>query len=448
MRSVSRTRAPMAPGRVPLLGHLPALHRDPLSFVHSLRSQGSLIRIRIGARTVHVVTSPDLVRTITVTEARSFDKGVMFEELRGHLGHGLVTSSGTFHHRQRRLVQPAFHHQRIAAHAGTMARLSAARAQSWVPQQPLDIAGELDALTLDILIRTLFHGERTPGVETAVRHWLSVKHQAMRRALSPLPPWTDRLRPHRGGHDAARLATLRLRRELGALIRDRRKQDGGAEDLLHMLLEARDPGTGETMSDAEVEDELLTLFVAGTGTLSAALAWTFHELAQHPGVRGRLHAEVDEVLAGRPAGAEDASKLPYTRAVLTEVLRLHPVWLLMRRTLTTVELEGVELPPGEEVFFSPHSLHQDPRWYPRPERFDPERWLPEGDTRPPRGAFVPFGAGNRLCIGEGFAWLEMLAILSAVVQRWQLVPSSARRVRPRVGTVVRPDRLVMVPVPR
>jgi cytochrome P450 len=239
-----------------------------------------------------------------------------------------------------------------------------------------------------------------------------------------------------------------LRDLLGLLVAQRRAELVDHGDLVSMLMLARNPRTGEQMNDAEVCDELLTLFVAGIGTVSAALAWACHELSRHPQVDARLSAELRAVLSGRLPTAADTGELRYTRRVIQEVLRLHPVWLLMRRAVAPVEVGGIELAPGDEVFFSPHALHRDPSLYPEPDRFDPDRWLTARCSGLPRGAFLPFGAGNRLCVGEGFAWAEMTIVVAVIMTKWRLAPIPGHEVRARVGTVVRPTSLPMCPVPR
>lgn len=430
-----------APGRLPVLGHVLNLRRRPLPFVRELWSYGDITRLRLGTREIYMVNSPELIRDVLVTHARKFDKGELFDRLRPHLGNGLVTSSGAFHRRQRRLTQPAFHTAQVARYAGIMRQHVGEWTAGWEPGKPLDLSGEIDRITLRILMSALFGPEPVAGLEQKVTGWLSVRQAAMKQALSPRLPWLDRLRS-RDIESVQHEAKTELCAALATVIGGHR---GGECDLLSMLVQAQDPRTGDTMTDTEVRDELLTLFVAGTGTLSAALAWTFHTVPAHPRVQDRLHAEVDAVLHGRPADAADVPRLGYVRQVVQEVLRLHPVWLLMRRAIAPVELDGVALAPGDEVFFSPHALHRDPLLYPDPDQFDPGRW---SHTRPLRGAFLPFGAGNRLCVGEEFAWLEMIIMVATVAARWRLEPVAGHRVRARIGTVDRPGRLLMTPVPR
>ncbi|WP_058042952.1 cytochrome P450 [Streptomyces roseifaciens] len=432
--------APVVPGRVPLAGHAARLHRDALRFVRGLRQYGPVTRIYIGPRPVHVVNSPDIVREVLTSQARSFDKGAMFDALRVPLGDGLITAAGDRHLRHRRLVQPAFHHARIARYAHVMSERSLARAAAWKPGTTVDLVPEIHRLTLDILLRTLFADPQDPELHTAVEDWLSVKYHSMRLALSPLNAWAERLpllpgwRPPDAG-PLRRLVAVQ-QRIIGAYRAA--GQDRG--DLLSMLLLAGGPDGA--LTDAEVTDELITLFLAGTGTVSAALAWALYEISRRPDVQRRIHDELDTALAGRPPGFDDLPALVYTRQVLTEAMRLHPPsWLLMRRTLRPVALGGVQLSPGSEVFFSPYALHRDPQLYEDPDHFEPERWPPQGAAKAPRHTYLPFGAGSRLCVGEDFAWTELTMALAAFTAHRRLTPADSTPVRPLVGTVLRPDRL-------
>jgi cytochrome P450 len=265
----------------------------------------------------------------------------------------------------------------------------------------------------------------------------------MWRSLSPIPAWIERLTGGTGPTTVERTELPELYEVLARLVRERRSQSADDGDLVSMLATATDPATGERMTDEQVCEELVTLFVAATETASAALTWTFHELARHPDIEARVHDEVDSVLGGGLFTAPDVGKLGYTRRVVQEVLRRYAAWLLMRRVVAPVELAGIELVPGAEVYYSPYALHHDPRLYPEPDVFDPDRWLPERFADLPRGAFIPFGAGNRLCMGEGYAWAELVIVLAAVTARWRLAPAPGHEVRPRVGTLIEADRLPM-----
>ncbi|OKI02675.1 cytochrome P450 [Streptomyces sp. CB02923] len=425
---------------MPLAGHAPRLHRDALRFVREQRHHGPVTKIYIGPRPVHVVNSGELVRDLLTAQARAFDKGAMFDALRVPLGDGLITAAGDRHLRHRRTMQPAFHHDRIARYARVMSERSLACAAAWEPGTPRDLVPEIHRLTLDILLRTLFADPQDPELRTAVKGWLGVKYRSMRLALSPLHAWAERLpllpgwRPPDAG-PLRRLVAVQ-HRIIGAYRADGR--DRG--DLLSMLLLAGGPENA--LTDTEVTDELITLFLAGTGTVSASLAWALYEISRRPGVQRLLHDELDTVLAGRPPAFEDVPALVRTRQVLTETLRLHPPsWLLMRRAVRPVTLGGVRLAPGAEVFFSPYALHHDPQLYEDPEHFAPDRWPLHAATKPPRHTYLPFGAGSRLCIGEDFAWTELILAVAAFTARRRLEPVASTPVRTLVGTVLRPDRL-------
>ncbi|QCX81534.1 Pentalenene oxygenase [Streptomyces sp. YIM 121038] len=435
-------RAPVVPGRRPLTGHAGRFRGDALRFVRELRRYGPVAKIYVGPRPVHVVSSPDLVREVLTSQARSFDKGAMFDALRVPLGDGLITAAGDRHLCHRRLLQPAFHHDRIARYADVMAERSLARAAAWEPGTTLDLVPEIDRLALDILLRTLFAAPQDPDLHAAVKDWLSVKYHAMRLALSPLHAWAERLpllpawRPPDDG-PLRRLVAVQQR-----VVDAYRATGHDRGDLLSTLLLTGGPDG--TLTDAEVTDELITLFLAGTGTVSASLAWTLYEVSRRPDVQRRLHDELDTALAGRPCAFGDLPALVYTRQVLTEALRLHPPsWLLMRRAVRPVTLGGVRLPPGAEVFFSPYALHHDPELYEEPDRFAPDRWPGRAAAKAPRHTYLPFGAGSRLCLGEDFAWTELTLALAAFTARRRLRPAGSAPVRPLAGTVLRPDRLLL-----
>ncbi|MFD4600577.1 cytochrome P450 [Streptomyces sp. NPDC058464] len=437
---------PVARGHRPLTGHGRQLNSDALTFMRHLRAYGPMVRISVGPRPVYVVNSPELIREVLATQARGFDKGAMFDTLRGPLGDGLTTSAADFHRRQRRLIQPGFHHERIERYTDIMSERSAVRAAAWRPGTVLDLVPEINRLTMDILLRTLFAADPGPELHAAVKDWLSVKYRSMKLALSPLQAWAERIpllprwRPPDGG------PLDRLRAAQQRIIDDYRADGDDRGDLLSMLLLA--DGPDGSMTDAQVADELITLFLSGTGTISAAMAYAAHEVSRRPEVQTRLQDEVDTVLGERPPGFKDLRSLPYTRQILTETLRLYPVsWLSMRRTIQPLTLGGAQLPAGTDVFFSPYALHRDAELYEDPDRFAPERWT-GGAPRPARGTYLPFGAGNRLCVGEEFAWAELTIALACFASRWQWAPAPGQPVRTLVGTVIRPDRVLVTLTPR
>lgn len=442
-------RPPLAPGRLPLVGHAPQLARRPLAFLRSLPRHGELVRIRIGPRDVYIPTSAELTRQILVPDARKFDKGEMFDELRQQMGNGLVTSAGDFHRQQRRLVQPAFHPASVTSYAQLMSDRAVAWSASWQPGTALDLARQIDAVTLSTLIDVIFN-QAGDDLRAAIRTWTGVRNGAMKRALSPAAAWRSRLAgTHRVGTDPeAERAVTALRRVIGREIELRRTGEQDAGGMLSALVHTRDRTSGAGMTDEEICDEVLNLFVAGTGTMSAALAWAFHEIAAHPDVEARLLDEIDTATGRGQVHAEHINRLPYTRQVLSEVLRRHPSWLLMRRTTQPVTLGNTDLPTGARVYLSPHILHHDPTLFPDPDTFDPDRWHPDRITPKHTSAFIPFSAGNRRCAGDGYAWTQLTLTLTNTLAQWQLRPADGLPVHPRVGTVERPDRLIMTPTPR
>lgn len=219
-------------------------------------------------------------------------------------------------------------------------------------------------------------------------------------------------------------------------------------DLLSMLMLARDEDTGEAMTDQQVFDEVLILLTAGSETTAVALTWLFHEIARNSEIEQRIRSELDDVLSDRPMTLADVPKLEYTGRVINEVLRMYPLWILMRRALVDVELGGVRLPAGTEIMFSPYSLHFDPRFHEDPDRFDPDRWLPERAARLPKGAFIPFGAGGRQCIGKAFAQTEITVAAATILARWRLVPATGKPVRIKVTSAAYPSHMPMLVTPR
>ena len=430
---------PVAPGRWPLLGHTPALLRRRFGFTEGLRRQGDLVRVYLGTLPMYFVTSPELTHQVLVTESASFGKGAMFDKFRPFVGNGLVNSGGTFHLRQRRLIQPAFHRDRIARYTETMRTAVSALCESWKSGEIREVNDDMQGLAVTIVGEALFGAELgRPAIEQARRSIPVIIRHGMVRALSP--EFVGRLLVL--GNRRFDQAVTGMRAVVGRLIEDRRTESEDRGDLLSMLLLARDEDGGG-MTDEQVYDEVVTLLSAGIETSALALAWLFHELAQHPEVEQRVHDEVDEVLAGRDVTFDDVAKLTYVRQVINETLRMYPIWILMRRTLRDIDLGGTRLPVGTEVTFSPHALHFDPRSFPEPTRFDPDRWAPDRVKDVPRGAFIPFGAGNRQCVGNTFAQLEMAVTVATIARHWRLAHVPDRPLKVAYTSTAYPTRLSM-----
>lgn len=437
---------PRAPGGIPLVGHVWPLWRDPLGFVKALRGTGDLVRVNLGTLPVVFVNSAELAHTVMVTKANSFEKGRLFERMRPLVGDGLATAPNKVQRRHRRLMQPAFHQARIADYCETMSSRARGLAASWEPGQVLAVEQVMGEFSIATLAATMFSAEIGQAAVEAVRCDVPIILETMLiRAVSPQV--LDRLPiPANRRFDAA---AARLRQVIDdVIIATREAGDTEQPDLLSMLLAARDADTGEALSDKEVRDELVTILFAGTETTASTLSWAFHEIGRHPEVEERLLAEIDTVVGDRPVRFEDVPQLEYTRRVLDEVIRLHGVTLLMRRAVEPVELGGVTIPSGTEIAFSLYALHQDPRLYAEPGRFDPDRWLPERREDLPREAFVPFGSGARKCIGDAFSWAEITITLAAVLSQWRLRPIPGHIVREATAAMPHPDHLPMTVTPR
>jgi cytochrome P450 len=413
--------------------------RNPLTAIHRLKARwGDVVMTRLGPRRLYVLSHPEMVRDVLVTSNRNFIKSFALQRARVLLGEGLLTSEGDFHLRQRRLSQPAFHRDRIAAMAGTMVRYAEDAADRWSAGMEVDATREMNRVTLAIAGMTLL-GVDVEGEADEIGRALTDALGLFDRLHNPLAPLLDRL-PVPG--------TLRMRRARERLdatiyraIAERRASTEDRDDLLGMLLAARDEeGDGGGMTDLQLRDELLTLFLAGHETTANALAWTWHLLARHPRVEAKLHNELRTVLAGRAPTAADYGALPFTRAVLAESMRLHPpAWTVGRQPLQDFAAGGYRIRAGSIVLLSPWIIHHDARWWGDDvDAFRPERWMePDFEASLPRFAYFPFGGGPRKCIGEGFAWMEGVLALATLARRWRLRHLPGAEVNAKVGITLR-----------
>ncbi|WP_406002736.1 cytochrome P450 [Streptomyces sp. NBC_00829] len=441
------TEIPRARGGLPLLGHVLKLKSDPLGFLRSLRETGDLVRVDIGTMPIYVATSASAVNEVMVTQGRFLEKGRLFDRVRPLVGNGLATAGGETHRRHRRLIQPMFHRERLAMYAAVMSERAEALSDSWVPGQSVDVDQAMSAFTIEALAATLFSADiGRPAVESVRRDLPVILQNMLLRAASPkildkLPIWR--------GFDNAAAGMRSVIDHVVATTRARADGDAERADLLSVLLAARDADTGEALTDEEVRDQLVTILFAGTETVSSTLAWAFHHLADNPEVEKLLVAEIEEVLGDRPVSFQDVPRLAAVQRVLDEVIRLHGVVLLMRRTIEPIELAGFWIPAGVEIAFSLYALHRDPDLYPDPDRFDPDRWLPERRAERPREAAVPFGAGNRKCIGDAFAWTEATIALATILRRWKLRPAPGSKApQESLASMAHPDHVPMTVLPR
>ena len=397
---------PSGPKGGPVLGHLRAFQRDPLGLLErTAREFGDIAYLRFAIQDLYLVNHPDLIRDVLVTHASNFIKGRMLHRSKVLLGEGLLTSEGEFHLRQRRLVQPAFYRERLAGYACVMTEYAAAAAARWRDGETLDIDREMMRLTLGVVARTLF-GADVESESGEIGEALTTILGMFNTLMLPFADVLIRLPlPASRRFEKAR---ARLDATIYRMIAERRASGSDHGDLLSMLLAARDEEAGGSgMTDTQVLDESLTLFLAGHETTANMLTWTWYLLSQNPDVEERLHREVDTILEGRDPQFEDAPRLAYTEKVLAESMRLYPpAWAVGRRAIAEYEAGGFRVEPGAVLVMSPWVMHRDPRYYPDPERFDPERWNPEAREGRPKFSYFPFGGGPRVCIGERFAWIE------------------------------------------
>jgi cytochrome P450 len=422
------------------LAAYPAFSGDRIGALAKLaREYGDVVLFRLGRQRMALLNHPDYVEDVLVTRARLFKKGRALERAKRLLGEGLLTAEGEAHLRQRRLVQPSFHRQRVEGYARAMVAHAARTAERWRDGGEIDVAAEMTQLTLTIVGDTLF-GTDVESDARSIREALTDVFDIFPMTMSPLGPLLERL--PLPVVRRSRRAQATLDRVIYRIIEQRRKDPGDRGDLLSMLLLAKDDEqNGARMTDTQVRDEAMTLFLAGHETTANALTWAWHLLAQHPQVERRLHEELDAVVGDRLPRADDAANLPYTRRVLAEVMRCYPpAWGIGRRAIEDVEIGGYTIPCGTIVLLSQYLLHHDARFFPEPERFDPDRWLPEHQRTRPRFAYFPFGGGNRVCVGESFAWTEGILVLATLARQWQLERVETTPVPMKAMLTLRPAR--------
>lgn len=417
-----------------------ALSQSPIEMFTELAHYGDIVGIRVVNFRNVFINHPDLIEEVLVGHPRRYFKGRVLRANRHVFGEGLLTSEGDFWLRQRRLVQPAFHRARIAAYAGTMVEYAQRIMESWRTGEERDVHQEMMRLTLQIVAKTLFNADVARDAQEVGKSLeLLLELGADFRRTLFVPHWVPTP------------TNLRIKREIAfienilyRIIDERRASGHDAGDLLSMLLNVQDED-GSRMTDKQLRDETITLFLAGHETTAASLSWTWWLLAQNPRVEAKLHAELDEVLGGRAPSMDDLGRLPYTANVITESMRLYPpAWGLARIVVEDHELGGYPLRKGMGVAMAQWVVHRDTRWYDTPEQFRPERWEGDFAKRIPRFAYFPFGGGPRQCIGNSFALMEATLILATIAQKFRLslvpdhpvVPLASITLRPRFGVRV------------
>jgi len=415
------------------------MRRDPLAFLTRIsREYGDVARFRLGPVEIHLLNRPDFIRDLLVTHAASFHKGRGLERAKRLLGEGLLTSEDPVHLRQRRMIQPAFHQERIAGYGAVMVEHGERLADRWRNGETRDVSLAMSRLTLAIVGRTLFDADVESEADEIGAALTTAVRLFGRTVTLPYFHILDRL-PLPSNRRFVK-AKARIDATIARMIAERRRAPGARSDLLSLLVAASDPeGDGGKMTDAQVRDEAVTIFLAGHETTANALTWTWYLLSQNPAVEKRLHEEIDTVLGDRPPGVADLPKLPYTEMVLAESMRLYPpAWIIGRRALAEYSVGGHTVPKRSIVVASQWVTHRDPRYFPDPERFDPERFRPEAKAARPKFAYFPFGGGPRVCIGEGFAWMEGVLLLATLARCWRLRLAPGQDVAPAPSITLRP----------
>ena len=413
-----------------------------LNFLSGLaRDHGDFVRLHVG-RPMCLVTDPEAIRNILVTDAARFTKSHVLKGTKQTLGDGLLTSDGELHKTQRKLIAPAFHARKVKAYADDFVAQAARIADTWQDGQTINVGAAMTELTLRVVTRSLFGTEIEDDI-APIGHDMETIVKMFERTRSPIAGLLNLL--PLPANRRFKAAVRRLDERILKMI-DARKATGTEDrfDFLSLLLMAHGEGDGSAMSDRQIRDEAVTLFMAGHETTANALIWTWLLLAEHPEAEKAMHDELDRVLAGRPPTADDVAALKYTRAVIAESMRLRPpAWIIARLCAGPYDVGPYRVPAGTTLLMPQYLVHRDPRWWPDAESFKPERWLTPDENRP-KYAYFPFGGGPRSCIGEPFAWLEAITLLATLAQRHRLTRADTAEVELFPTITLRPKHAVQM----
>ena len=415
-----------------LFGNIQTLRDDPLGFAEAFARPGEFVYGRVvGPFTIYMANHPELVHEVLVTHRHDFTKSPFdINTISRFLGYGLLTSEGELHAQQRRLMQPAFHYGRIKGYAERMVDYTCAMLETWQHGQVRNIDQDMMALTLEIVTDVLFGTSVSAADARIVGAALDQLQQdtakLSRRMLIPPKTWPLPI------NRRMREATACIDEVVYRIIEQRRASGAEGDDLLAMLLQARYEDDGSAMSDQQLRDEVITLLLAGHETTANTLTWTFFLLSKHPEVLEHLQTELDQVLGERSPTVDDLKQLSLTDMIIKESLRLYPpAWMISpRQALRDVKIGGHTIRKREMIMISPYTMHRDPRWWPNPDLFDPQRWTPEAEQARPRYVYIPFGGGDRICIGNTFAMMEARLLLATIAQRYTLQLYPGQQIEP------------------
>ena len=430
---------------------------DPINTLSTIaREYGDISYFKLGPEHVYLINNPDYIEKVLIYDHRNFKKGKRLQTVKAILGEGLVTSEGDFHNRQRRLIQPIFHPKQIMTYSNIMTDYAVRMRNRWNDGATVDISEEMMRLTLGIICKSVLNYDVESEAQEVGKALTTVRKYS-KRLQSPIGHVLDKI-PILPTPRRARQARKELDSLVYGLISDRRQQeepdnDKRYDDLLSRLMQAQEsniadhvshngvPSTStsnEKMSDKQVRDEVMTIFIAGHETTSNALTWTFYLLSQYPDVERKLHDELELVLGtnssnnagNRIPTADDIPKLQYTERVLRESMRLYPpVWTMGRYVENDYSVGEYTIPAGSSILMSQYVMHHDPRYYEKPEEFNPNRWTDDFKAHLPRFSYFPFGGGIRGCIGESFAWMEGILIIATIVQEWSMRLTPSQRIK-------------------
>jgi cytochrome P450 len=446
VRTIASRARPPGPGGLPLVGNAPQYTRDPFGFMlRCARQHGPVAYARLSGRPHFLLTEPADVERVLIVNYRNYSKGAIQAREASLFGNGLLLSEGEFWRGQRRIMQPAFHRRRVEQYAGLMTAATERMLAGWRDGETRDIHHDMMKLTLEVAVEVLFGADVHDRAHDLARAFAVVgEHfQVVYDRIFFVPE-----RVPIPGNRRYRRALAALDGEVGRIIQERRRGDRGGDDLLAMLLEARDDD-GRPMSDRQLRDEVMGLFMAGHETTAHTLGFACHLLGQYPEQEAKLLTELRQFLGGRPPTVEDLPRLGYTEQVVKEALRLYPaVYSMLREAIGDDQLGGYHVPAGTTVILPQWVIHRDGRFYPDPEDFKPERWTRDFERGLPRCAYFPFGAGPRVCIGNSFALMELRLILPVILERWHLEPASDEPLELLASITTRPRHGIAMTVHR